>query len=72
MKRSIIAFAALGVCGLLEPSRSAAEEDNPAVGCLEQCKQVTEDCVRAAGDDPHQLQECSAQALACIEACKNG
>jgi hypothetical protein len=71
MKRSTSMCAGLAAGLLLFGSKSQAES-SPAEECLTQCKASVEECIRAAGDDPDQIQQCSAQAMQCIESCKGG
>ncbi len=67
---SRIGFVSLVVLlsGTLCP-RAGSAEDNPAQACLEQCKEQTEQCVQAAGEDEEKLGQCSSDALACIQGC---
>ena len=68
MKLRTMLLAALAGFGLGMPTSEA--EPSAAEQCLLQCKENVESCIKAAGDDADQIQQCSAQAMQCIESCK--
>jgi hypothetical protein len=46
-------------------------EDHPAKECLEQCKAQAEQCAESAGGDPDRVQQCTSEALACVQSCES-
>jgi hypothetical protein len=66
-RRGLVALAILAASVL--GSAQADADDNPALACLEQCKDRAEQCIKAAGDDEEKLRECTSDAMSCVQGC---